>query len=239
MRGRPSSSGVGVRLGAVPWPPMPGDLRPRPRAVAAAVLAALAAAPLAAAVTAATATADGTDKSDWPPMTGVLLMNKNDSSRPLDARPGNDPFGGKDPRYSCDTRNKRGACQKRFVDNPDGDGRVMTSRAGHNKLLGGHGSDTIHAGPWGDVIWGDYKPSGQPTSQRDRLHGGAGNDFIYGSHGFNRIEAGGGDDYVKLHFGHGIVDCGGGRDVLYISRRSKKRTTITGCETVSHKTTGY
>lgn len=185
------------------------------------------------------AAAGGTDKSDWPPNTGVLLMNKNDSSRPLDARPGHDPFGGKDPSYSCDTRNKRGKCQRRFVANPNGAGRVMTGRAGHNKLLGGHGSDTIHAGPWGDVIWGDYKPSGQPTSQKDRLHGGAGKDFIYGSHGFNRIEAGGGNDYVKLHFGHGIVDCGGGRDVLYISRRSKKRTKIRGCEKVSHKTTGY
>lgn len=208
--------------------------RLRPALAAATSLAVV----LAAAV-ASLAAAQGTDKSDWPPNTGVLLMNKDDSSRPLDARPGNDPFGGRDSSYSCDSVHKRGKCQQRFVDAPDGTGKVMTARPGHNKLLGGHGSDTIHAGPWGDVIWGDYKPSGQPTSQRDRLHGGAGRDFIYGSHGFNRIEAGGGADYVKLHFGHGIVDCGGGRDVLYISRRSKKRTTIRNCERVSHKTTGY
>lgn len=215
---------------------MPGDLRPRLRAVAAALLAA--ATTLALAALAAPALA-GTDKSDWPPITGVLLMNKDDSSRPLDARPGHDPFGGRDRSYSCDTRNKRGTCQRRFVSAPEGRGRVMTDRAGHNELLGGHGSDTIHAGPWGDVLWGDYRPSGQPTTQRDRLFGGPGNDFIYGSHGWNTIMAGGGDDYVKLHFGRGIVDCGGGNDVLCISRRAERSTTIRNCERVSHATKGY
>jgi hypothetical protein len=178
-----------------------------------------------------------TSHKGWPKITGVLLMNKRDSDRPLDARPGHDPFGGRDPSYSCDEIHKRGACKRRFVRR--GNGRVMTSRPGHNELLGGHGNDTIYAGPWGDVIWGDYKPKGQPRSQRDRLFGGPGRDFIYGSHGWNMIKAGAGNDYVKLHFGHGIVDCGPGRDVLYISRRSKKRTKIRNCERVSHKTLGY
>src|SRR4051812_49486679 len=109
-----------------------------------------------------------TSHDGWPRIDGVLLMNKTDSSRPLDARPGHDPFAGQDRRYSCDAVHKRGSCHRRFVHS--GRGRAMTGRSGHNELLGGHGSDTVYAGPWGDVIWGDYKPSGQPTSQRDRLY---------------------------------------------------------------------
>ena len=187
---------------------------------------------------AAAATAK-TDQSDWPKITGVLLMNKHDRSRILDARPGRDPFGGMDPRYSCDGIHKRGKCQRHFVKNKKGKGRVMTSRRVHNELLGGHGNDTIFAGPTGDVIWGDYKPSGQPNSQRDRLNGGAGRDYIYASHGWNTIKANGGNDWIKAHYGRGIIDCGGGKDLLYVSRRAKKGYKIRRCERISHKTLGY
>jgi Ca2+-binding RTX toxin-like protein len=118
-------------------------------------------------------------------------------------------------------------------------GRMTGSRSVHNELLGGHGSDTIYAGPVGDVLWGDYKPRGQSTAQHDVLVGGAGNDHIYASHGYNRIEAHGGDDYIKAHFGHGIIDCGRGDDVLYISRRAQRHYKIRHCETISHTTLGY
>ena len=133
-------------------------------------------------------------------VTGVLLMNKQDQNRPLDARPGHDLFGGTDQSYSCDGLHKNRSCAH---------SSGVAARHGHNKLLGGHGNDTIYAGPQGDVIWGDYKPSGQPSTQVDRLFGGNSRDFIYASHGTNIIRAGG-DDYVKAHFGRGIVDCGGG-----------------------------
>ena len=196
------------------------------------VLAVLACALLCAAPAAA-----NTSHAGWPSIDGMLLMNKDDSTRPLDGRPGQDPFAGLDEDYSCDSLHLVGDCQHRLVESDEG--YVVTERPGHNELLGGHGSDTIHAGPWGDVLWGDYKPSGQPTSQRDRLYGGAGRDFIYASHGWNLISAGGGDDWVKAHFGRGIVDCGGGRDTLYISRRAQRRFTIRHCETVSHRTLGY
>jgi Ca2+-binding RTX toxin-like protein len=169
---------------------------------------------------------------------GVLLMNKTDSSRPLDARPGHDPFGGRDRRYSCDAIHKRGKCHRRFIRIRGTHARVMTNRHGHNELLGGHGSDVIHAGPWGDVIWGDYKPSGQPTSQHDQLWGGPGRDHIYASHGRNAIRAGGGNDWIKAHFGNGLVNCGAGNDVLFISRRAQKHYKIRNCERISHKTLG-
>jgi Ca2+-binding RTX toxin-like protein len=188
---------------------------------------------LAAGIAAANTSHDG-----WPPIDGVLLMNKTDSGRPLDARPGHDPFGGRDRRYSCDAIHKRGKCHRRFLRIRGRRGRVMTFRHGHNELLGGHGSDTIHAGPWGDVIWGDYKPSGQPTGQHDRIWGGPGRDHIYASHGRNAIRAGGGDDWIKAHFGHGLVDCGPGNDLLFISRRAQQHYRIRNCERISHKTLG-
>jgi hypothetical protein len=79
----------------------------------------------------------------------------------------------------------------------------------HNWLLGGYGNDTFYAGARGDVIWGDYHPEGQPESQSDYIHGGAGEDWIYASHGFNEIWTGAGDDHLALVYGHGIVYCNG------------------------------
>jgi hypothetical protein len=181
--------------------------------------------------------AASTSHDGWPRRNGVLLMNKTDSSRPLDARPGNDPFGGQDPRYSCDAVHKRGRCQARF-EHRGGGVHVMTHRSGHNELLGGHGSDTIFAGPWGDILWGDYKPAGQPATQHDTITGGAGRDHIYASHGWNTIRAGGGNDWLKAHWGRGLIDCGPGRDLLYVSRRAQRRYEIRGCERISHRTLG-
>ena len=177
-----------------------------------------------------------TSHKGWPRINGMLLMNKTDLARPLDARPGQDPFGGTDPRYSCDAVHLRGACQRRLIRTPGG--MVVTSRSGHNELLGGHGNDTLYAGPWGDVLWGDYKPSGQPSIQVDQIVGGAGRDFIYASHGMNVVSAGGGADWVKAHFGRGAIDCGPGNDILFISRRAQRRFTIRSCERISHKTLG-
>jgi Ca2+-binding RTX toxin-like protein len=121
---------------------------------------------------------------------------------------------------------------------PGGSGRVVTSKSGHNELLGGHGNDTLYAGPWGDVLWADYKPSGQPSTQVDTVIGGAGKDFIYAGHGTNNIAAGGGDDMIKAHFGRGSIDCGGGRDSLFISRKAQRHYKIAHCERISHKTLG-
>jgi len=208
------------------------------------------------AAVAPTATAVANTSHDgWPTINGMLLMNKDDSDRPLDARPGHEPFGGQDDSYSCDAEHLRGACQEHFV-NPDGSGPAPADRRGdaeaapstglvvrnervHNELLGGHGNDQIYAGPAGDVLWGDYKPSGQPSSQVDLIVGGAGRDFIYASHGKNTITAGAGNDWLKAHFGRGSIDCGPGRDVLYVSRKAQKHYKIRGCETISHKTLGY
>ena len=84
---------------------------------------------LLAALAAATVAAAKTSHAGWPAINGMLLMNKLDQSRPLDARPGHDPFGGTDPEYRCDglhrdtscvglsrwCRRHRSSCRKRVV----------------------------------------------------------------------------------------------------------------------------
>lgn len=176
----------------------------------------------------------------WPPYDGMLLMNERDSSRPLDARAGANPFGSADRKQGCkDTSDKPSSSCKHWMDKT-ADGYVMQATGAHHRLYGGHGNDTIHAGDNGDVIWGDYKPSGQPTSQRDELTGGAGPDFIYPSHGRNVVVAGDGNDVIHGRFGRGKIDCGPGRDIVYVHPRkrkgSKKAYKLTNCEVVSTKT---
>jgi hypothetical protein len=185
-----------------------------------------------------------TSHDGWPSIDGMVLMNKRDQSRPLDARAGHDPFDGRDPRYRCDGLRPSQSC---FPDNARCRGRrghgscrewTVKPTAHHNELLGGGGNDVVHAGPNGDVIWGDYKPGSQPTSQHDQLFGGDGSDYIYTSHGRNEVQAGAGNDSIKAHFGRGSIDCGPGTDTLYVSRRAQKHYAITGCEHISHRTAG-
>jgi hypothetical protein len=206
-----------------------------------------------------------TSHAGWPKIDGMLLMNKRDQSRPLDGRPGADPFDRADAAYSCDGLHLNTAClaagpvfappdltcegrlprvagwPQFFVRNICESDRVSTVPAdiGHNELLGGHGSDVIHAGPAGDVLWGDYKPSGQPTNQIDQLYGGPGKDFIYASHGANVIDTGGGNDVIHAHFGYGSITCDGGHPIVYLSRKSRKRYRLHGCHRISYFTLGY
>jgi Ca2+-binding RTX toxin-like protein len=168
----------------------------------------------------------------WPKITGMLLMNGANQSRPLDGRPGKDPFGGTDPSYSCDGVHKKSSCvhasshRKRTL--------VVPHNIGHNELLGGHGHDTIHAGPSGDVIWGDFRPCCQPSSQVDRLYGGSGKDHIYASHGRNIIYTGGGRDLVHAHFGQGEIHCDSDRVLVYLSHRSRRGYHLFGCGHISY-----
>jgi Ca2+-binding RTX toxin-like protein len=106
----------------------------------------------------------------------------------------------------------------------------------HNELLGGNGSDTIYAGQVGDVLWGDYKPGGQPTTQVDTIFGGKGKDFIYASHGMNTIHTGGGNDQIHVHFGHGDVYCEGGQPTVFISHKNRPNYKLHGCKRISYKT---
>src|SRR4051812_6451392 len=100
----------------------------------------------------------------------------------------------------------------------------------HNELLGGHGNDTLRGGRVGDVLWGDYKPGTQPTSQVDRIYGGAGKDFIYASHGTNLIYARGGAGQGHLHFRPGGVFFGRGQGTRFINHPNKPHYKPHPCE---------
>ena len=214
-----------------------------------------------------------TSHAGWPAIDGMLLINKLDQSRPLDGRPGSDPFDGADFSEPCPAGELHSHCipggiplatRAAAVTCPALNAAELALTAalgapaptsvctadlpsaalvppgiGHNELLGGHGDDTIHAGPAGDVIWGDYKPSGQPRAQVDRLYGGPGNDFIYASHGTNYIYTGGGFDVVHAHFGRGEIRCGSPGVVVYLSRQSRRGYRLFGCRHLSYKTLGY
>ncbi len=104
----------------------------------------------------------------------------------------------------------------------------------HNWLLGGYGNDKVFAGDAGDVIWGDYHPEGQSESQSDYIHGGAGADWIYSSHGYNEIWTGAGNDHLALVYGHGTVYCNGPGVKTFVMRYlpQNRPWTLVGC---SHK----
>jgi hypothetical protein len=108
---------------------------------------------------------------------------------------------------------------------------IVGLRHVHNWLLGGYGNDTIFAGDAGDVIWGDYHPEGQPESQSDYIHGGAGEDWIYSSHGYNEIWTGAGNDHLALVYGHGTVYCNGPGVKTFVMRYlpQNRPWTLVGC----------
>lgn len=92
-----------------------------------------------------------------------------------------------------------------FVGGPDND-----------ELLGHHGNDRIVGKGGKDVLWGDWDPANNTTRQKDVLDGGAGNDWIYTSHGRNTVRGGPGKDLVWAYYGRGTIDCGPGFDTLRI-----------------------
>jgi hypothetical protein len=69
------------------------------------------------------------------------------------------------------------------------------------------------------------------------MYGGEGRDFIYVSHGTNRVDGGPGTDKIRAHFGRGgTIDCGPGDDSLHLSQRSKRRYhSIKNCERIDFK----
>jgi hypothetical protein len=102
----------------------------------------------------------------------------------------------------------------------------------NDELLGSHGNDTLSGGPGHDILWGDQLPTGNNGWQHDRIVGGAGNDWIYSSHGYNSIDAGAGNDHVWGHFGHGVIDCGSGWDVVHVKHHPTYK--LRNCERVLH-----
>jgi Ca2+-binding RTX toxin-like protein len=104
-----------------------------------------------------------------------------------------------------------------------------------DQLMGHHGSDKLYGRGRSDVLWGDWDGKNQPTSQRDRIYGGGGEDFIYGSHGRNVIYGGPGNDAISVHYGRGYVDCGPGRDIYHVAKSRKRGYKFRNCEKVDYR----
>jgi RTX calcium-binding nonapeptide repeat (4 copies) len=105
-------------------------------------------------------------------------------------------------------------------------GESVTATQWSDELLGRNGSDTLSGGPASDVIWGDSNPTVNGPGQHDVLDGGAGNDWMYASHGSNTIDGGAGNDHILAAFGHGTIDCGPGDDTV----AAKSTYKVRNCE---------
>ena len=112
---------------------------------------------------------------------------------------------------------------------------VLTGSEENDELMGHHTSDTLRGEGGSDVLWGDYDPNGQPAGQVDKIWGGDGTDFIYGSHGRNVIRAGAGNDAISVHYGRGYVNCGPGRDIYHVARSRRKGYRFRNCEKVDYR----
>jgi hypothetical protein len=126
---------------------------------------------------------------------------------------------------------------------PAGKHNVLKGRPNlHNWLLGGYGNDTIVGGERGDVIWGDYHPSGQPRFQTAVIHAGNGRNVIYANDTRNYVWTGT-DPHTVVH-AHvsgisGVIHCQSPGIVVYLSTASQRHFTLDGCRHISHFSVGY
>ncbi len=114
----------------------------------------------------------------------------------------------------------------------DSKDRTKFGGAKNDELLGHHGDETLAGAGGHDIIWGDWDPKGNTTKQRDTLSGGAGNDWLYPSHGRTTVRGGPGRDYVWAYYGKGTIDCGPGIDTARV--RTNGAFKLKGCEKIRH-----
>jgi hypothetical protein len=114
----------------------------------------------------------------------------------------------------------------------DNKGRRKVGGPDNDELLGHHGSDRLAGDRGHDILWGDWDPKNNNERQRDVLRGGAGNDWLYPSHGPSEVYGGPGRDHVWAYYGRGVIDCGPGKDTARVRLNSAFR--VRNCETIDH-----
>jgi hypothetical protein len=110
----------------------------------------------------------------------------------------------------------------------------------HNYLLGGYGDDTVYGGEAGDVIWGDYHPSGWPHHQTAVIHAGNGKNFIYANDTVNYVWTGtNARTVVHAHEDGGVIHCQNPHIVVYTSHHALPHWKLRGCRHISFYSVGY
>jgi hypothetical protein len=126
---------------------------------------------------------------------------------------------------------------------PAGEHHTLVGEQGvHNWLLGGYGNDTIIGGNIGDVIWGDYQPSGFPKHQTATIHAGNGRNVIYANDTVNYVWTGTNPrTVVHAHASGigGVIHCQAPGIVTFLSTVSEKHFKLDGCHHISHYSVGY
>jgi hypothetical protein len=124
---------------------------------------------------------------------------------------------------------------------PGGRNHVLVGVMGqHNYLLGGYGNDTIYGGNAGDVIWGDYHPSGWPSFQTATIHAGNGKNFIYANDTVNYVWTGTNPaTVVHAHENRGVIHCENPHIVVFTSSRTLPHYRLDGCRHISFFSVGY
>jgi hypothetical protein len=124
---------------------------------------------------------------------------------------------------------------------PAGQHHVLTGVNGkHNYLLGGYGDVTIYGGDSGDVIWGDFHPSGWPAHQTAVIHAGNGRNFIYANDTRNYVWTGTNPaTVVHIHENSGVVHCENPRQIVFTSHHALPRYRLDGCKRISFFSVGY
>jgi hypothetical protein len=124
---------------------------------------------------------------------------------------------------------------------PAGRHHVLVGRGDrHNYLLGGYGDDTIYGGSTGDVIWGDYHPSGWPAFQTAVIHAGDGKNFIYSNDTVNYVWTGSDPNtVVHAHEGSGVIHCESPSIVVFTSHHALPHYRLDGCRRISFYSVGY
>ena len=103
----------------------------------------------------------------------------------------------------------------------------------HNWILGGYGNDTIVGGNAGDVLWGDYHPSGWPAHQVAYIYGGNGKNFIYSNDTVNYVWTGtNSETLVHALTGSGIIHCQSPGITVLVSHADRWRYKLEGCRKI-------
>ena len=124
---------------------------------------------------------------------------------------------------------------------PAGQTNVLRGSNGvHNYLLGGYGNDTIYGGDSGDVIWGDYQPTGYPSFQSAVIHAGNGANVIYANDTVNTVWTGTNPKtIVHAHEGSGTIHCESPAIVVFTSHHALPHYQLDGCRHISFYSVGY